>query len=245
MRRDLLIGIIGGVVGTVFSTFVALAWTGPTQAPPNGNVSAPLNVGTVDQIKNANLGINGLAVFGNTILQASSYLNWGSTAGTNGYGIRDNAGTLEFKNSSGSWANLNTTVQSSLTINGITTNGLGQVSQVKFADGTTQTTANNSVTGITTNSSGVTQITFFNGTTQTTAAPSSSGFTSCTQVSVSNGSGNTANASCAAGYTMTGGGCTSGAGFVITTSYPASATTWRCTVNNNAGLPISYAICCH
>ncbi|MEK7509773.1 MAG: hypothetical protein AAB605_03610, partial [Patescibacteria group bacterium] len=37
---------------------VVQAWTGPTAAPPNGNVSAPINVGTTDQVKNAGLGIN-------------------------------------------------------------------------------------------------------------------------------------------------------------------------------------------
>src|SRR3989338_845247 len=40
------------------------AWTGPTQTPPNGNVSAPINVGVIDQIKDAGLGVNMLAVFG-------------------------------------------------------------------------------------------------------------------------------------------------------------------------------------
>ncbi len=34
---------------------------------------------------------------------ASAYINWGVTAGASGYGIRDNAGTLQFKNSGGSW----------------------------------------------------------------------------------------------------------------------------------------------
>ena len=40
------------------------AWTGPTQAPPEGNVAAPINVGVIDQIKDAGLGVNVLAVFG-------------------------------------------------------------------------------------------------------------------------------------------------------------------------------------
>jgi len=35
---------------------------------------------------------------------ASQYINWGATAGSSGYGIRDNAGTIEIKNSGGSWA---------------------------------------------------------------------------------------------------------------------------------------------
>ncbi len=41
-----------------------------------------------------------LDVNGNIGLAASSYINFGATDGNTGYGIRDNAGTLEFKNSS-------------------------------------------------------------------------------------------------------------------------------------------------
>ena len=98
----------------------ASAWAGPpyngvcnpSPCPPGGNVPAPLNVGSTNQTKNANLGLNGLAVFGNSILQASSYLNWGSTSGSSGYGIRDSAGTLQFKNSGGSWASLQSLIYS-------------------------------------------------------------------------------------------------------------------------------------
>lgn len=36
-------------------------------------------------------------------LPASYYLNFGATTGTTGYGIRDNAGTMEFKASGGAW----------------------------------------------------------------------------------------------------------------------------------------------
>lgn len=34
---------------------------------------------------------------------SNHYINFGTTNGTGGYGIRDNAGTIEFKNSGGSW----------------------------------------------------------------------------------------------------------------------------------------------
>ncbi len=34
---------------------------------------------------------------------ASGYINFGTTKGTSGYGVRDNAGTLQFKNSGGTW----------------------------------------------------------------------------------------------------------------------------------------------
>jgi hypothetical protein len=102
------------LLSTAFAFFLSVAfvsaWTGPTAAPPGNNAAAPLNVGSVNQVKNGNIGVNGLAVFGNTLLQGSSYLNFGSTAGSGGYGIWDNGGTLNFKNSGGSWQSLQTIV---------------------------------------------------------------------------------------------------------------------------------------
>jgi hypothetical protein len=47
-----------------------------------------------------------LDVNGNIGLAASSYINFGATDGTGGYGIFDNGGTLQYKNSGGSWTNL-------------------------------------------------------------------------------------------------------------------------------------------
>ena len=47
-----------------------------------------------------------LDVAGNIGLDASGYINWGDTDGTSGYGFRDNAGTMEYKNSAGSWTSL-------------------------------------------------------------------------------------------------------------------------------------------
>lgn len=37
------------------------------------------------------------------LMAASSYINFGSTSGVNGYGLRDSAGTMQYKNSGGSW----------------------------------------------------------------------------------------------------------------------------------------------
>ena len=89
---------------------IASAWTGPTASPPNGNVAAPINVGTTAQVKNGGLGVNTLTVFGNSLFGGSTgsnaYLNFGDTSGVNGYGIRDNNGLLEFKNSSSTWQSL-------------------------------------------------------------------------------------------------------------------------------------------
>ena len=143
MARSLnvMLFVCGIVFGTVFSSLVVFAWTGPTQTAPASNVSAPINVGTIDQIKNAGLGVNSLAVYGNTILSGTNlYLNFGNTAGASGYGIRDNAGTLEFKNSGGNWTNMTTVVSNYLTLNGLAQSA-GTVSSIKFSDGTTQTTA--------------------------------------------------------------------------------------------------------
>jgi hypothetical protein len=52
----------------LFGASAAFAWTGPASAPPNGNVSAPINVGSTDQVKNAGLSVNALAVFGNSAM---------------------------------------------------------------------------------------------------------------------------------------------------------------------------------
>ncbi|MCR4326002.1 MAG: hypothetical protein NUV59_04380 [Patescibacteria group bacterium] len=112
-----LFGLLFSVFAVVLVSSVVLAWTGPTEAPTGGNVSAPINVGTVDQVKNAGLGVNSLAVFGNSLLQASSYINFGTTSGSSGYGIRDNSGTIETKSSGGAWASINSTIQSYLTAN--------------------------------------------------------------------------------------------------------------------------------
>jgi hypothetical protein len=45
---------------------------------------------------------------GNILLPASAYANFGATIGTSGYGIRDNAGVIQIKNSGGSWTNIPT-----------------------------------------------------------------------------------------------------------------------------------------
>ncbi len=50
-----------------------------------------------------------LDVFGSMILSAlDSYLNFGNATGSVGYGLRDNSGTIQVKNSGGSWVNIPT-----------------------------------------------------------------------------------------------------------------------------------------
>lgn len=48
--------------------------------------------------------ITGITPFTLLRLGASDYINWGSGSTASGYGFRDNAGTIEVKNSGGSWS---------------------------------------------------------------------------------------------------------------------------------------------
>jgi|GEM_PF-4550535 len=64
------------LVSILFVSFVGLllasgldAWVGPTNTPPQGNVAAPINVGTTSQIKDGTIGVEGLAVFGTAYIQ--------------------------------------------------------------------------------------------------------------------------------------------------------------------------------
>ncbi|MDD5031578.1 MAG: hypothetical protein PHR36_00855 [Patescibacteria group bacterium] len=47
-----------------------------------------------------------LDIAGNLGLGEGQYINWGYTDGSNGYGLRDSSGTLQFKNSGGTWTNI-------------------------------------------------------------------------------------------------------------------------------------------
>ena len=51
------------------------AWTGPTAPAPGGNVKAPVNVGTTDQVKDAGLSLNSLLVVGNAVLYNTGVRN--------------------------------------------------------------------------------------------------------------------------------------------------------------------------
>lgn len=55
----------------LFAASALYSWTGPTQAPPSGNVSAPINVGTTAQVKNGGLSVNAFSAFGNAYIQGN------------------------------------------------------------------------------------------------------------------------------------------------------------------------------
>jgi hypothetical protein len=79
-----------------------------------GNVPESTNTDALFTVRDTgNVGIGAtsplakLDIFGDAILSGSNrYLNFGATVGTTGYGFRDNAGTLEYKNSGGDWAGI-------------------------------------------------------------------------------------------------------------------------------------------
>ena len=79
------------------------------------NNNARINPGGISYFNGGNVGIGDttpdhkLDIAGNLGLDVSSYINFGDTDGTTGYGFRDNAGVMEFKNSAGSWTALGET----------------------------------------------------------------------------------------------------------------------------------------
>jgi hypothetical protein len=86
---------VGAFTGIALGAFVlsALAWTAPTDAPPNGNVKPPLNTSNTHQIKDGSLSVNasGIDVYGLDVLrnirvmgniEVGDFTNNTGTAGT-------------------------------------------------------------------------------------------------------------------------------------------------------------------
>jgi endosialidase-like protein len=85
-----------------------------------------------------------LDVNGNIGLVAGGYLNFGSTDGTTGYGMRDSAGTIQLKNSGGTWA-APLTASSTITANNFAAGSVGAPGLYVVGNATTglyQATAN-------------------------------------------------------------------------------------------------------
>lgn len=98
---------IQGTLGTPVGTGLEMAYTGSVGLIQvynrTGSAYLPINL--------SGLTIN-LQVEGTTKLEthssgiripASGYVNLGATAGSSGYGFRDNSGAMEYKNSGGAW----------------------------------------------------------------------------------------------------------------------------------------------
>jgi hypothetical protein len=92
-----------GVRGLIFGAFalgavVALAWTGPSSSPPNGNVAAPINISSTAQTKSGTLnvdtsanGTRAIQGISNSANLAGSFTGGDGVAGSsdavNGYGV--------------------------------------------------------------------------------------------------------------------------------------------------------------
>lgn len=94
MLRDTKKIILGAIVaaGIIFPLVVSAARTNDLWLFPSGATYLQTNAqpGGIDIL------ING----------SNRYLNFNTVTGTNGYGFRDNAGTMEFKNSGGAWTGI-------------------------------------------------------------------------------------------------------------------------------------------
>lgn len=66
-----LFGFFFTLAGVLLAWSSVFSWTGPTATPPSGNISAPLNVGTSNQVKDGGLSVNALTVFGNQYVQGN------------------------------------------------------------------------------------------------------------------------------------------------------------------------------
>jgi len=75
------------------------------EIPANSEIFKNIFVPYSGAVQDVDLGSYSIAAAG-VLLDASAYLNWGTTTGGDGYGLRDNAGTIQFKNSGGTWTDL-------------------------------------------------------------------------------------------------------------------------------------------
>lgn len=77
---------------------IAFSWTGPSSNPPSGNVAAPVNVGSVSQIKSAGLGVASLGVSGGQYILGN--LSIGSTSASQKLDVSGNVRATAFLYSS-------------------------------------------------------------------------------------------------------------------------------------------------
>ena len=110
-KSTLKVSQTGATTGTDYGVYATNTGAGTTNVGGYFSASgATNNYGLIVAAGNVGIGTTTpnhlLDVDGNIGLAASSYINFGATDGTSGYGIHDNGGTLQYKNSGGSWANL-------------------------------------------------------------------------------------------------------------------------------------------
>lgn len=111
---------------------------------------------------------------------AGAYMNWGTTGGVNGYGFRDNAGSMQVKSSGGSWTTIDPTGSGDLDASYIT--------RVPETDLTNETALSGLATGLIRNTTATGVPVIYAGTSCTNQFPrslSAIGAATCASVSLS------------------------------------------------------------
>lgn len=101
-----------GLIGFLALSFSVSNPTNTADAPRTGLLGGgDGTIGKLELFKTSNGYIETRLTAGYDFLLkgVSRYLNFGTTSGTGGYGIRDNAGTMQLKNSGGSWSSIPST----------------------------------------------------------------------------------------------------------------------------------------
>jgi hypothetical protein len=97
--------IAGLSLGAFALSVAAQTWTAPTQSAPNGNVAAPVNIGSILQTRLGDLVINGSLNVGGLGILSSNYVFKPSAAAVpvgSVLAAKDTGGTVEWKAPSGS-----------------------------------------------------------------------------------------------------------------------------------------------
>lgn len=81
MNKNNLLVLAAAVFGILVVNYVVYAFSEPTGPPPENNVPAPLNVGSITQSKNGNLELNSLKVRGGIELGGVHRSTWPGEAG--------------------------------------------------------------------------------------------------------------------------------------------------------------------
>ena len=147
------------------------------------------------------------------------YLNFGTVWDASGYGIRDNAGTLEFKNDGGSWASIQSVVNSIAGMWVTSGNNIYNTNTGNVGIGTTNPTQRLDLGG----------------------GNIAMGYT---HVHKDCGTVFFCSVACPAQKKVLGGGCSIYGAWALTYGFPDSESTWMCQEDHtpNVGL-IAYAIC--
>jgi len=74
----------GFVASIVLVAFTVYAWTGPTSAPPNGNVAAPVNVSINSQVKLGGLWATSMGTDSGYCIGSSCITSWAGMVGPQG-----------------------------------------------------------------------------------------------------------------------------------------------------------------